>query len=295
MTEKKNVGEVIKRLYTYPKLFSITNFKLMNEQEIELGRRFESFIPVVKPILKTGKTLSLNTTLSESYSYLSLLGEQYPFVAKEKEKDKPFITIYPANDGSINYFTQIGLRFSESNGITKTLTPELAAFKIPDKLDEFSPLMLAHEHIHALKDTYKAEYEDSYVYGEVIPMFLELLMSDKIKANCRCSLIKNRLFNIKNNYALDKKNEAKIFSDRKNLHVYPYFITDMMRYPHSFYYSLQLYDLYLEDKDLVLSEIGKVLCGTKTTRDILQDFGVIHSFDEEMVKKGIVRLEKKIS
>ena len=278
---------VAEKLRMYPQIFSSCNWSLLTKENVQIANRMATLIPKVKSIPRTGKIITLEQALHDSYLYLSVIGESYVEKAFYTERGIPVLNI---NDGFYDYYTTIAKSLSKANEPFF-----LHSIKIPKQLDELSPLMIAHEHIHCLKDTYKEENKESYTYGEVIPMFLELQLSNIIDPNCRQSLIANRLFNLKNNYNLSCRNEEIIFGKSKSSNLYPYFTTDQMRYLHSYYYSLLLYERYLEDREGVLSGVRDVLDGKITTKEMLSELGLIGSFDDVKAKAGIALIKRKIN
>ena len=57
--------------------------------------------------------------------------------------------------------------------------------RVPLKLDELSSLFLGHELICAIKDTNYKEFKNQLCLGEVVPMFYEMLIADKMPEDAR--------------------------------------------------------------------------------------------------------------
>ena len=173
-------------------------------------------------------------------------------------------------------------------------TGKVGVYKAPTKYDEISPLWIAHEHIHALKDINYKEYKDVNVYGDVISLFLDLLMSDQVNHKFAEAYLRNRLYLLKEEYISTKHIESMFSKDYEYGDLYPIYATTSMQYLNSLYYAMKLYELYLDRVD-VIPYINSVLHGTKTTREILKELGISNVFDYNTAIYGIRDITSKMA
>lgn len=189
----------------------------------------------------------------------------------------------------LTYKTHINYSFNpEVNQVVKN-SGYVDHYKTPKLYDEVSPLWIAHENIHALKETNYDEYVDVQILGDVIPMFLELVMSNQANNETTSTLLQNRLFLLKNEYTATKEMKKHL---PKNL--YDIYATRAMQYLNSFNYALQLYQIYRSDKENVISKIKEVLVGQSTTRNMLAEFGLLNECDKEKIQYEMNKVISRI-
>ena len=273
------------------KTFEMTQMRIMSESDFEIASRMESIIPFVIPnFMHTGAFLTQQEAFSQSYEYLKEIDPIYVDAAKEIEMGARVRGIY-----DINYAFSTYIEY-EVDPATKKVTTKgrVDHFKTPKKFDGISPMWLAHEHIHALKETRHREYVDAQVLGDVIPMFLELLIADRENSEKASILMKERLFLLKQESLQTQRVRQEIFRNDVEDDLYKVFATSSMQYLNSYYYSILLYDLYRKNSRVVLTHIRSVLDGKETTRQMLQKMGLLRPFDIITATSGIEMVKKRI-
>mgnify|MGYP003298596160 FL=1 len=159
-------------------------------------------------------------------------------------------------------------------------------FKIPQIIDTNAEVHLTHELIHAIKETNFEEYKLVAILSDVIPIFYELIGTEKDEQlrrdilNMRVSVLgiesityKNATMNMKKN--MHEKDLYRVMQNRSG------------QYLNSFYYALILYNMYKFDKERIIGAINRVLRREITTLDMLIELGIYtkdnnHLFDEEL-------------
>ena len=159
-------------------------------------------------------------------------------------------------------------------------------FKIPQIIDTNAEVHLTHELIHAIKETNFEEYKLVAILSDVIPIFYELIGTEKDEQlrrdilNMRVSVLgiesityKNATMNMKKN--MHEKDLYRVMQNRSG------------QYLNSFYYALILYNMYKIDKERIIGAINRVLRREITTLDMLIELGIYtkdnnHLFDEEL-------------
>ena len=163
---------------------------------------------------------------------------------------------------------------------------------IPIELNETSHIFIGHEIIHVLKDG-KNDNEWIYtlIYSEVLPMLYELIQSEN-------STIGHKVLNWRINKLLYMYNNAyreEIYHILKNYtELIDYYQIPENIYFISFYYTILLYSIYLKDKTKVLEEIQKVLNQEITTKELLEEFGLLNKINQNTFYNEYQKLILKI-
>lgn len=151
--------------------------------------------------------------------------------------------------------------------------------------NELTYVGIGHAMIHLLKDRNCMEFYNFFNYGEVIPIFYELLQANSKREKIKNSIIINRLNGLKKTYEANYSLEfIENFKNNPELYIYHKFRCDV--YFISFYYALMLYSFYKNNPKLILNEIKNILDNTKTTIDLIELFELnkkidIETFDKE--------------
>ena len=284
--EKNYVIEMVKER---KKAFDAVGIKVMNNSDLDIARRINDLIPVTFPVIyPVGRIITEKDALSRSCDYLDVFGDTYVIKAKDRVKN---LKIYKIFDNNISFTTNITYNLDEKTRKIDKNSGNIDHMKTPKIFDEVSPMWLAHEHIHGIKELHYDEYTDGQILGDVIPMFLELVIADKEDKIKEKAYLKNRMFLLKNEAA-----GTEIVKDALNDHedLYRVWVTSSMQYLNSFYYSLQLYDLYIEDREIVIKQIKEVLDGKKTTRTMLKELNLLYKYNNKKAKQGIEKVINRI-
>ena len=282
--EKNNIITLIKQR---KKIFDILGIKIMNESDMKVAKIMADLTPNVTPnFMPTGSIITQNNAINKSFDYLEVFGPEIPNKAKKIVSN---IKIYPIYNVLFTYQTHIEYEFDPKvNQVVKN-SGNVDHYKIPMKLDEVSPLWIAHENIHALKETNYDEYIDGQILGDVIPMFLELVMVNQVSNDKASSLLRNRLFLLKNEYTSTQEMKKVLSKD-----LYDIYATSSMQYLNSFNYAFQLYQRYRDNKENIISKIKEVLVGQNTTRNMLDEFAILNKCDSEKVQYELEKVISKI-
>lgn len=285
-TEKENL---INSLIQRKEVFDALGIKIMTDADFDMAQRMIPYIPTINPITNpVGRIISKDEALSRSYKYLNLFGKSYADRVSNKLDD---IEIKEVFEYTFCFTTNVTYKLDEETKKINKDSGNIDHLKTPIIFDEVSPMWLAHEHIHNLKELYYDEYSEGQVLGDVIPMFFELLIADQESSEKEKAYIKNRLFLLKNEIN-GLEYVKSILSDQKDL--YKVFATSSMQYINSYYYSLRLYDLYESGNEEVLIKIKEVLDGEKTTESILKELGLLYNYSERKTRKGIQKVLNRI-
>lgn len=160
---------------------------------------------------------------------------------------------------------------SYSKGLDGKLNPGTGVvdhYKVPVFFSPISSICLAHEHIHALKETNYKEYKYSQVLGDVLPILYELIITkDDIKLRKDLIIV---WFNLISEYKIvynrAKDMASKHFNDKDLFKIQ---LTQVGQYLNSFYYALILYNKYESNPDMIISLMEMVLRGELITIEML--------------------------
>lgn len=207
-------------------------------------------------------------------------------------------------DDDFGFGTYIRYGIDEAND-SVDLVGKVKSYAIPNNLYEISSIFLAHEHIHALKDTIYYEYIYNMTIGETIPLFYELISCGD-NDNLRNEMIKIRLM-----FLLDNREEYCLFNDLLNnkeinskfdginfdiaeSDMYNYLRTKVGSYLNSFYYAIILYNLYKDNPLVILNLVSSVLRKEMTTLDLLNDLGIYGDIRGSVFEKELGKIKKRI-
>ena len=272
------------------KTFDALGIHIMDDSDFEVAEKMDRLLPEVNPnFYITGSVLTSEEAYERSYKFLKLFGSTYI--------DKAFSNAFNAEikkvfDNIHCFTTNVQYKVDDKTKKIDKNSGTVNHFKTPKVFDEVSPLWIAHEHIHSLKETHYDEYQDSQVLGDVIPMFLELVNIDSVDKNIQKSLIANRLYFLKNESG--SLRQVREFLDGEDKELYNVFATSSMQYLNSFYYALKLYNMYKSDEKEVLCKVKEVLDGTKNTRTILKELGITKIFKQNETKQDVKRVLKRL-
>lgn len=142
---------------------------------------------------------------------------------------------------------------------------------VPESFNQSSSVFLCHEIAHILKERNSYECKFVYTLQEVIPMLLELIIAyNKNDLNILREVFRRRQELLsKQAYYYNELNKLTNVScsleDKKLLNTA---LGTCLVYLNSFYYSLALFNCYLDDQDYVIKIINGVLNGNFTTKDM---------------------------
>ena len=158
---------------------------------------------------------------------------------------------------------------------------------IPKRYNDLARVYFGHEAHHILKDVNPREYRYMLKYADVIPMFYELVESDKFDDTSKKAIINNRLallYNIKN-----EMNNRDLYDDN---YVRKIINSKKFQYLNSFYYSVILYRMYKINPHHILNLVKMVLNGEITTCDLINKLGINNRCLDYEVKEEIKVLKK---
>lgn len=233
-------------------------------------------------------TIDYNTAIAGSLENLKVLGMEPYTKVSSFISTVPFLPIHPISNG---YSCHISYFVDDKTLEVDKFSGAVAHYKVPQRPNIMAPLHIGHEHIHALKETNYEEYIDSQILGDVIPMFYEFLMCDKYE-EMKKLIMSFRLFSLKK----DKKhydNAVNQMKKRELKDLYKVIATRNGQYLNSFYYSLLLYNLYKSEPKRVLELVNKVLNHGMTTREMLEELGILYSLNTQVFEEEL-RIIKKV-
>lgn len=285
--EEKNIFDMLKSYYLFDEDVEICNYVTNQLPYIEL-----------EPVF-LGKDISLNELINMSLEEMRVFG-RLTYVRTWK-----LISNIPVEMEEDTFFE---FRHIFSFGMVSDMIDSSSIrnerYVIPKKIYEMSVYCMAHEHIHALKETNYAEARDTLT--EVIPMFYELMIFNpdellkKELIRCRISLlheVKEQF--IKYNNLLESKcmtdniiscDEA--FDFRGGL--YDYMRLKYGIYLCGFYYALILYHMYKENPKKILNLVSKVLNKEMTTLDLLERLGIYWNIKGEIFEKELENIKRLV-
>lgn len=259
------------------KVFDVLGIRYIDARD----KKIISYVSEILNTINTGTVVSCGTVsyskaISDSLDNLKVLGME-PYIRVSKFISTiPFLPVYSIRNG---YSCHIAYSCDDNSMVVDRNSGIVKHYKVPQKPDVMASFYLGHEHIHALKETNYDEYIDGQIFGDVIPIFYELLMGDNFKG-LQKEIFKFRISSLKEDKvcydnALLKMNKK----DDKDL--YKVIATRSGQYLNSFYYAVLLYNLYKRSPKMILELVNNVLRHEITTREMLEQLGIIYEKCDE--------------
>lgn len=246
-----------------------------------------------------GSVISFDELVSRSMSILRIFDGNIYLQIQDIVSD---VSIHSEFDNKDEFSTIIGFN-TNSDADVIIDSGMVDRYVIPKKIYELSVYHMAHEHIHALKETNYNEYKDSITLGETIPLFLELIMYNHEEVLTK-ELIKFRMKSL-----LHNKMEYRIYDNlfyryvsesildgtlviEENAFMCEFLRSRVGSYMNSFYYSLILYNIYKEMPGKILTLVNKVLRHEITTLEMLNMLGLYADIRGEIFEKELKKIRK---
>lgn len=165
------------------------------------------------------------------------------------------------------------------------------SYGMPRPTDERTHVLLAHEHAHALKDTNPLEIKYMYILGDVIPIFVELMLGE-VATGKTAKYIYNQVIS----YSLNDISSLDFCSVIESIYpelsdginnVYQGVVGHII----SFYYAIMLYDEYRKNKEEVYNDVKAVLNNEMTTIEVLEKYKLLDTFNANLFRYNVERIE----
>lgn len=234
-------------------------------------------------------TIGHMDAIKGSFDCLGVLSQTQAIKVRKSLSAIPFYPIYRVKNG-YSCFISFDVD-DETLEIDKT-SVVVKDIKMPKEPDVMGPLHLAHEHIHLLKDTNYEEYSDSQIFGDVITIFFEFLIANTYP-EMKNNIYRYRLYSLKEDLKYYDNALKQMKKSKEDKDLYKVTITRSGQYLNSFYYAVILINMYKVNPSLILQKINRVLNHEMTTREMLEELGILYLdkkdiFDTEFetIKKG---------
>lgn len=287
--EQKEVFDSLKINYLYDEDINVCNYVINHLWGFDIKD------------INYGKIIPLDELVSKSMSILKIFGNNIYLQIQDIVSES---SIHSGFENKYDFFTTIGFDIN-SDGEIIIDSGVVDGYVIPQKIYQLSVYHMAHEHIHALKETNYAEYKDGITLGETIPLFLELIIynpdevltKELIKFRIR-SLISNKIEYRDFDNLLYKCDRESILNGRtiidENARMCEFLRSRVGCYMNSFYYSLILYNMYKETPKKILTFVNKVLNHEMTTFEMLKALSLYADIRGEIFEKEIKKIRKII-
>lgn len=278
-----------KQIMMQKKALDMLGINYMNSDDI---KNAYFMVQQLKGIEKTGCQFikkSLSSVTLESLIGIGIFGED---ILRRLNDIIANAACYACYDSELMYACHITFSVDEGKVLEDTGTVD--HYKIPRKYNQVSPIFLGHEHIHALKETNYQEYKDTQRIGDVIPLFYELLQAKGDTKTVYDNWVNSRfelLLDSKDTFVETRLRMKESFRDKD---LYKLIATRSGQYLNSLYYAIVLYNIYLDDQELVLNLVKKVLNHEMTTMDLLTTLGLYGKDNDNIVINEMNELKKSL-
>ena len=287
--EQKEVFDSLKINYLYDEDIDVCNYVINHLWGFDIKD------------INYGNVISLDELISKSMSIIKIFGDNIYLQIQDIVSD---VSIHSEFENKYDFSTTIGF---DANGLGDIIIDSgvVDGYVIPKDIYQLSVYHMAHEHIHALKETNYAEYKDGITLGETVPLFLELIIYNPDEVLTK-ELIKFRMKSLLHNKIeyrdfdnlLYRCVSESILDGRlvidENAMMCEFLRSRVGCYMNSFYYSLILYNMYKQTPAKILNLINKVLNREMTTFEMLKTLGLYGDVRGEIFEKEIKKIRKMI-
>lgn len=243
-------------------------------------------------VIGADRVVDLDKLIADSLVGIEILGCDIAESVYSIIKNTPFVILNGEDTGfacSVSY----NRNFFSKERCFDPDSGHVLQYKVPEFVSEYSCIFLAHEHMHALKETNYLEYSYSQVVGDVIPMFYEFLMASgdfktlKLVFRHRLEMIKENKFDFNIARMEVKKNP-------RDKALYKVLETSVGQYINSFYYACILFRMYQSEPKKVLEYVSLVLKHEMTTLEMLVELGIYGNDKNELFIEEIGNIRRLV-
>ncbi len=237
------------------------------------------------------RTISFQQAISTSAKDITIFGDEYLNRILEVFNHAKYMVAYP---GNLSFACNVTFMVDPETKKVQTNSGKVEHYKLPQQITELAPMFLGHEHLHALKETNYQEYVNSQRLADVIPLFYELVMANGKYQDIYDIWLNSRMYllcDLQNQYNIARKLMKNNGSERD---MYKIIAVKNGEYLNSFYYALILYNMYLNDKKLIISLIKKVLNHEMTTIQLLNTLGIYGIDSHQIFEDELNKLKKNL-
>lgn len=274
------------------RLFNILGINYFTSTDKEVSSYVSSQLEGIKTnAFMAHGSFSIQQVIGLSADNITLFGEEYWQKILNILSHTKCYTTY---SGGLRYACHIVYNVDDKS---KKVIPDsgfVDHYKVPQTINELAPIFLAHEHIHALKETNYLEYQDGQRVGDVIPLFYELVDAKEGYADIYQIWLNARLFLLSDLKKQYDNVRLMMKNDFKNKDIYKVIAMRTGQYLNSFYYALLLYRMYLDDKDLIIGFVKKVLDHEMTTLELLNVLGIYGANNKKIFEEELNTLKKSL-
>ncbi len=282
--------EEIEQLAAQKRFADILGMKLIDHKD-------KKIISIVQRELrgfKTGAKVSLQPV--SIYDALTRSIESYRLFGEDTyQKIKSIVSGIPIRPIVLNENMYLSHVQYHADDVTHEIikdSGEVKEYKIPVEINETASVYLGHEHIHALKETNYEEYIYGFVYGDVIPLLYELIVT-KDNSELRNKLLKSRLDLLQYSNSEYSRGLVELRKcNNRDKELVKLFLSRHGEYLNSFYYALILYNMYKDNPEFIISKMKQVLNHEMTTVELLAELGLLYRDKSEVFKSELNNLKK---
>lgn len=269
----------------------IMGLKYLNDTDVLVWKYVLKQLPYDFDIknIYVGDSISLDELICKSLDEIKVFGDEFVL----KIKDLLSRIIINRQDEDLFYFsTYVVYSLNDDDSICLD-SGRVDSYNIPMDLYEFSLFDFTHEHIHSLKEINYSEYVNSFVLGETIPLFYELMIYEPEDILKR-EYMRTRLYNLNN----DKRTFATIndffdiIDDENDKMLFEHIRSKVGCYLNSFYYAVILYNMYKDSPMKILDLVSRVLRHEITTLQMLEVLGIYGDIKGEVFEKELCQMNR---
>ena len=282
--EEKRMYDILKINYLCDEDIDVCNYVSNRLCNFNIGR------------INYGSVISYDELISKSLLELRIFGDD---IYSRIKSIVDGVSVDSQFEEIDKFTTVMGFKVN-SDGLIFTDSGIVDSYVVPYSVYELSMYHMAHEHIHALKETNYNEYKNGITIGETIPIFLEFIiyhqnrvLSDELIKTRLKSLIINKSEYMFYDSLVEFNGGYEIDTNVEMISMYEFLRSRFGCYLNSFYYALILYNMYKVNSDKILNLINKVLKHDITTYDMLNYLGLYGDIRGEVFEKEMKYIRKR--
>ena len=269
----------------------IMGLKYLDDIDIDICKYVLKRIPADIDIsnMYVGNSISLDELICRSLDEIKIFGDEFNLRIKDL-LSKIIINRY--EDDLFYFSTYVVYSLNDDDSIDLN-SGRVDSYSIPCDLFELSLFDFVHEHIHSLKETNYYEYINSFVLGETISLFYELI-SFNLDNILRREIIMTRLYNLNNdkNVFITSNCFFDMANDIDDKLLFEHIRSKVGCYLNSFYYAVILYNMYKETPKKILDLVSRVLKHEITTLQMLEMLNLYGDIRGSVFEKELDGIKK---
>ena len=282
---------VKEQLINEKNIFKTLKIKYLTSSEVQNANYVAHLLEGINPHPFALKPLTLAKVFDQSLNDIQLFGADIALTLGEIIDNTNCVIAYHS---TAMYTCHVTYQVDEQTNQITNQHGNVKLYKLSDTYNALSPIFLAHEHLHALKETNYQEYVDCQRVGDVIPLFYEMVKVHSTYQDLYQAWLNQRMQFLVESKELYQNARESMKSSGKTRDLYKLLATKSGQYLNSFYYAIILFHIYQTNPTLVLTLIEKVLKHELTTFEMLNSLNIYNQNNQPIAAEELALMKKSL-